>query len=73
LLDILPLLVEAGAGQYLLLFLLCLRWRALDISYNLLNQLLTLKSMIRIIHKSEIVYSSIGLMSHVFFPRFAII
>jgi hypothetical protein len=66
LLDILPLLVEAVAGQLLLLFLLCPRWRALDISYHLLNLWLTLKSMIRIITNYETVYLSIGLMSCVF-------
>jgi hypothetical protein len=67
LLDILPLLVEAGAGQFLLLFLLCPRWRALDISYYLPNLWFMLKTMIRIITNYETVYSSIGLMSHVFF------
>ncbi len=69
LLDIMPLLVEAGAGQFLLLFLLCSRWRALDISYYLLNLWLTLKLMIRIITNHETVYSSIGLMSHLFFLK----
>jgi hypothetical protein len=67
LLDVLPSLVEAVAGQILLLFLLCPRWRALDISYHLLNLRLTLKSMIRMITNYETVYSSIGLMSHMFF------
>ncbi len=37
LLDILPLLVEAVAGKFLLLLLLCPRWEALDITYYLLN------------------------------------
>ncbi len=67
LLDLLPLLVEAVAGQFLLLFLLCPRWRVLDISYDLLNLWLTLKVMIRIITNYETVYSSVGLMSCVFF------
>ncbi len=67
LLDILPLLVEAVTGQFLLLVLLCPRRRALDISYYLLNLWLTLKSMIRIITNYETVYSSIGLMACVFF------
>jgi hypothetical protein len=67
LLDILPLLVEAVAGQFLLLFLLCPRWRALDIRHYLLILWLTLKLMIRIITKYETVYLFIGLMSCVFF------
>jgi hypothetical protein len=68
LLDILPLLVEAVAGQFLLLFLLCRRWRVLGISYYLLVNLWpTLKSMIRMKTNYETVYSSIGLMSCVFF------
>ena len=67
LLDILPLLVEAVAGQFLLLFLLCLKWRALDISHYLLSLWLMLKSMIRILSNYKTVYSSIGLMSCVFF------
>jgi hypothetical protein len=67
LLDILLLLVEAVAGQFWLLFLLCPRWRALDISYYLQNLWLMLKSMIRIITNYETVYLSIGLMSCVFF------
>jgi hypothetical protein len=65
--DVLPLLVEAVAGQFLLLFLLCLKWRALDISHYLLSLWLMLKSMIRIISNYKTVYSSIGLMSRVFF------
>jgi hypothetical protein len=71
LLDILPSLVEAGAGEFLLLFSLCFRWRALAISYYLLfywlNQWLTLKLMIRIITNYETVYLLIGLMPRVFF------
>ncbi len=67
LLDILPLLVKAVAGQFLLLFLLYPRWRALGISYYLLNLWLTLKLMIRMKTNYETVYSSIGLMSCVFF------
>ncbi len=67
LLDMLPLLVEAVAGQFLLLLLLCPRRRALDVSYYLLNLWLTLKLMIRITTNYETVYSSIGLMSCAFF------
>jgi hypothetical protein len=59
--------VEAVAGQFLLLYLLCLMWRALDVICYLLNLWLMLKLMIRIITYYETVYSSIGLMSHVFF------
>jgi hypothetical protein len=65
--DILPSLVEAVAGQFLLLFLLCPRWRVLDISYYLLNLWLTLKLVIRMITNYETAYLSIGLMSCVFF------
>jgi hypothetical protein len=69
LLDILPLLVEAAAELFLLLLLLCPRWRVLDISYYLLNLWLMLKSTTRIITNYETVYLSIGLMSHLFFPE----
>jgi hypothetical protein len=61
LLDILPLLVETVAGQFLLLFLLCPRWRALDIIYYLLNLWLMLKLIIRILTNYETVYLSVGL------------
>ncbi len=62
LLDIMPLLVEAVAGQFLLLFLLCPRWRALGTSYYLLNLWITLNSMIRILTNYETGYLSIGLI-----------